>query len=101
MRTMADVLHELGRYQEAHEIATEFIAFAKAKFGPEDPRTLQAMTIYAMACAGLGRLEEAKANFEDVLTTQTRVFGRYHPDTQVTRHNMRLYGFAVPSEEPP
>ena len=82
-------------------MATELIVFAKAKFGLDDTRTLYAMGKYAVACAGLGRLEEAKANFEDVLTTQTRVFGRYHPDTQVTRHNMRLYGFAVPSEEPP
>ena len=42
------------------------------------------MTTYATACAKLGRVEEAKATSEDVLTTQTRVFGREHPYTQET-----------------
>ena len=40
-RTMletADVLLDLERYQEAHEMATELVPFAKAKFGLEDPR---------------------------------------------------------------
>ena len=86
-RTMlqtANVLLQLGRNQEAHEMATEFVAFAKAKFGPEDSRTLAAVTTYAVACAKLGRVEEAKATFEDVLTTQTRVLGREHPMTQTT-----------------
>ena len=75
-------------------MATELVAFAKAKFGLEDPRTLEAVKSYATACAGLGRVEEAKANFEDVLTTQTRVLGRDHLETQGTRQTMRLFGFA-------
>ena len=92
-----EVLLDLERYQEAHEAATELVAFAKAKFGLEDPVTLKAMGTYARTCARVGRVEEAKANFEDVLTTQTRVLGREHPDTQVTLQNMRIYGFVEPS----
>ena len=94
---MSDVLLELDRHQEAHEAVTELVAFAKAKFGLENPRTLNAMESYAVTCAKLGRDEEAKATFEDVLTTETRVFGRDHPYTQETRQSMRTYGFAEPS----
>ena len=94
MLQMADVLLHLDRYQEAHEMATELVAFAKAKFGPEDPRTLTAVRTYAVACAKLGRVEEAKANFNHVLTTQSRVFGREHPYTQNTLGQMRIFGFA-------
>ena len=75
-------------------MATEAVAFAKAKFGLEDPRTLTVRKNYASACVKLGRVEEAKAIFEDVLTTQTRVLGRDHPYTQSTLESMRYYGFA-------
>ena len=95
-RTMletVDVLLQLGRDQEAHEMATEVIAFAKAKFGPEDTRTLEAVRTYAITCARVGNMEESKTNFEYVLTTQTRVLGRDHPCTQGTRDNMQVFGF--------
>ena len=78
-------------------MATELVAFAKAKFGPEDNRTLTALTTYATTCAELGRVEESKANFEYVLTTQTRVLGREHEDTQHTLHCMQFYRFAESS----
>ena len=97
LHEIVDVLLDLERYQEAHGAATELVTFTKAKFGLEHPVTLQAMGPYARACARLGRVEEAKANFEDVLTTQTRVLGREHPDTQVTLQNMLVYGFVESS----
>ena len=97
MHEIADVLLALGRYQEAYEMATELGAFAKANFGPEHPASLAGMRLYAAACAKLGRVEEAKANFEDVLTTETRVFGCDHPFTQITWKQMRIYGVAKPS----
>ena len=97
MLQITDVLLDLVRYQEAHEVATELVAFTKAKYGLESSRTLLAVHIYAITCAKLGRLEEAKAHFEDVLTTQTRVLGNDHPHTQDTMGQMRLYGLlAVP-----
>ena len=69
MHQLANVLLDLDRHQEAHEAASEAIAWAKAKFGMKDTITLRATTSYAIACAKLGRLEEAKATFEDVVTT--------------------------------
>ena len=97
LQQITDVLLSLDRNQEAHEAATELVPLCKAKFGLEYPLTLNAMTLYAVACAKLGRLEEAKANFEAAITTQTRVLGHNHAQTQETRQFMRNYGFAVPS----
>ena len=78
-------------------MATELVAFAKLKFGLEDPVTMIARKKYAITCAKLGRVEEAKANFEDAFTTQTRVLGQEHRHTQSTLKSMRYYGCAVPS----
>ena len=98
MYEIAQLLLQLERYQEAYEAAAELVAFAKAKLGLEDRVTLQAVATYADACAKLGRIEEAKANFDDTLTTQTRVLGREHPQTQHTLlMHMRFHGFTEPS----
>ena len=94
---IADQLLDLDRYQEAHEAADKGVAFGKAKFGLEDIRTLTVSNTYAVTCTKLGRFEEAKANFEDTLTIQTRVFGREHLYTQSTRRTMRILGFEQPS----
>ena len=84
MLQIVTVFLDLDRNLEAHEVATELIAFAKAKYGLEDPKTLTAMRKYAVACAKLGRVEEAKVVLEDVLTTQTRVLSQpsKHPRDQ-------------------
>ena len=97
MLLTVDVLLDLDRNQEAHEAAADLVVFSKANCGLEDPKTLRAMSMYACACARLGRMDESKANFKDVLTIQTRVLGREHSDTQVTWQNMRVCGFAEPS----
>ena len=86
-KTMYDVCvvsHKLGRIQECLDTAMENVALAKAEFGPEDGYTLIARNMYAQACTQLGRVEEAKVIFDDVLATQTRVFGREHQQTQYT-----------------
>ena len=94
MQIITDLVLDLDRYQEAHETATKLVAFAKAKFGLAHPRSMQAVNSYAIACAELGRVEEAKEAFEDVLTIETRVLGRDHPRTQYTLRRMQSYGFA-------
>ena len=94
---IVSVFIDLDRNQEAHEMATEAVAFAKAKFGLENVHTLRAVNAYAVACMKLGRVEEAKANFKNVLTIQTRVFGREHPSTQITRECIQIYGCVEPS----
>ena len=92
------VLIGLHRYQEAHDMAIELVQVTKARYGQEDPDTLVAMQKYAYMCMRLGRMEEAKATFENILTIQTRVLGREHPDTQVTWKCMQSYAcFDEPS----
>ena len=94
LHQVAHLLLGLGRNQEAHEAATELVAFNKAKFGPESSLALSAVEMYATACAKLGRMEEAKANFNVAFVTQARVLGREHEATQKTWQQMRIYGFA-------
>ena len=94
---IVEVFLDLDRNQEAHEAAAELVAFNKEHFSMESTQTLNTLQTYAVACAKIGRLEEAKVHFEDVLTTQTRVMGREHPHTQNTWQAMLFYGFAVPS----
>ena len=102
MQAMANVLLGLDRYQEAHETATESVAFAKAHHGQEDPRTLRSMYTYAVACAKLGRVEEAKANFEAVLATETRIFGRVTRIHKVPDELIRLRSaLRMKNDEPP
>ena len=93
MQQLASVLIDLDRCHEAHKAAVELVPYNKAKFGLEHPRTLEALKTYAITCAMLDRLEEAKTKFEDVLTGETRVLGPDHPWTQDTRCLMRSYGF--------
>ena len=97
MNQLASVFLSLGRYQEAREMTAELVAFNKATFGLEDPKTLQAISWYAIACGKLGRVEEAKVTFEAVLRNITRVLGRDHPLTQDTWKSMQECGFVVPS----
>ena len=97
LKILVDVLLALDRWHEAHEMATEWVAFAKGKFGLDDPLTLGAVRTYATACVMIGRVEEAKATFEAGLSTETRILGREHPDTQTTRDLMYRLGFAVSS----
>ena len=94
MHQITEVLLNLGRYQEAYEAGAETVAIANANYSMEDPVTLTSMTMYATACALIARVEEAQAIFEDALTTQIRVFGPEHPQTEQTRQCMRFYGFA-------
>ena len=97
MLATAASLLDVGRYQEAHEMATELVAFAKANFAPDTSINLVARPVYARACAMLGRMEESKSIFEDLLATETRVYGRDHPNTQEIRKWMQRFGFAVPT----
>ena len=93
---MAEVQGLLGRSQEANKTSIELVAFTKAQFGTEDSWTRTAMKRYAMTCADLGRRDESKATFEDVLRIETQILGRDHRDTQATKLRMQIYGFPVP-----
>ena len=97
LRDVVSVYLRLHRNQEAHETATELVAFTKAKFGTEHLATVEGLHWKARTCVKLGRVEEAKVDFKVVLDIATRVFGRDHPLTHNTMNDMRFLGFRVPS----
>ena len=92
MSNLAYLLEQLGRYQECYDTAGELIKFTTKNFGPGNLYTLRARTVYAVACAELGHLEESKSHFDDVLTTFSQTFGRDFPLTRGIRLRMRHYG---------
>ena len=83
--------------QAAYDMATELLAFTKANYSLENITTIIAMDYYGIASAKLGRIEESKAMFKTVLAIKTRVYGRDHSNTEMTRNFMRSCGFADPS----
>ena len=93
MTIMVGALTALGRNQEAYDIIREFVAYLKANCDPDDAQRLAALGLCAAHCAMLGRIEESKAMYEDVLTKQTRIFGPDHPMTQRTRGLMQYFSF--------
>ena len=91
MLHIAEVLFDLKRYRESRQFATDTVTFSTAKYGKENPFTLRSRAQYAAACALLGRVDEARTIFNDVLTIESRVLGRDHPRTEDTRRCMRAY----------
>ena len=91
------VLGELGQYQECFDQAAEGVEFTTASFGPLDHHTLNFRNLHATACGFLGRIDESKALFNDLLAIETRVLGRDQNLTQNTLQWMRVFGFVEPT----
>ena len=96
MTFIVTVSTELGRSQEAYDAITDLMAFSKTTYGPNDPETLVVLGLCAVTYATFGRVDEAKAMFEDLLPKQTRIYGRDHLLTQNTLQAMYHFGFATP-----
>ena len=88
------VLLALHRDQEAYEAACTLVVFAKAHYKPEDVKIMSARKVYAVICGNLGRIDESKAIFEDLLTAEIRILGRDHLHTQDTREYLQQFGFS-------
>mmetsp|Transcript_160437 Transcript_160437/g.307985 ORF Transcript_160437/g.307985 Transcript_160437/m.307985 type:complete len:334 (-) Transcript_160437:57-1058(-) len=69
---------------EDHLMKKETLDFARLKFGPEDPRTLDALSEYAVALSKLGRQSEAEPLMSEALELKREVLGHEHPDTLKT-----------------
>ena len=96
MEHQAHLLLDLDRYQEAHEIAAGLMEFRKATLGPEHCRTVSARDMHAYLCGKLGRVDESKTLFNDLLTTEIRVYGRDNPLTKHTIRQMEKLKIPVP-----
>ena len=97
-RAMLNLIALLGgfeRDEECLDTAAEAVAFAEANYGMETGNTLESKEVYAQICRKVGRVEESKVYFADVLTANIRIFGRDHPRTLKTKHSMQVSGFFV------
>ncbi len=79
-----------GRYQLAHTALTHALHLHTTTHGPHHPNTLNTRHNLASVLWELGRLDQARAEFEAVLATRTEQFGADHPSTLVARHNLAL-----------
>ena len=88
MREIVVLLIHLRRAHEALDACTELVAFTKTKIRLDSVTNLMAMYQYALICVHLGRTDESKEVFEDVLTKSTRILGRDDKFTQAVRETM-------------
>jgi CHAT domain-containing protein/tetratricopeptide (TPR) repeat protein len=76
-----ELLHRIGKYNEAAPIAEKVLALSKASLGEQHPDTLAAMTNLAQLYMGQGRLAEAGALLSRAITALERVRGKEHLET--------------------
>ena len=80
--SLADVLYELERNDEAFETATDAVAIAEETFGLESPNTLIVKVMYASICSDLGYIDKMGELVLDNLAIATQTFGPDHSLTQ-------------------
>ena len=78
---------DLGLHYEALTLDVAVAALEGTR-APDHPDTLASRNNLAGAYREAGRLEQAIALFEQVLTDRTRVLGEDHPDTLASRNNL-------------
>ena len=78
---------DLGLHYEALTLDVAVAALEGTR-APDHPDTLASRNNLAGAYREAGRLEEAIALYEQVLTDRTRVLDEDHPDTLTSRHNL-------------
>ena len=78
---------DLGLHYEALTLDVAVAALEGTR-APDHPDTLASRNNLAGAYREAGRLTEAIALYEQVLTDRTRVLGEDHPDTLTSRHNL-------------
>jgi serine/threonine protein kinase len=87
---IGEALYRQKRGDESIGVLEPAAAALASALGPDDPVTLAARNQLGGAYKWAGRLDEAEAAYRDVLERRTRVLGRLHEDTLVTRYNLIL-----------
>jgi len=78
----------LGRYDETIAMATECLESAKAYYGDSaDPELIGrkhiALDVFAHSCGMIGRFDESKRAYDELIASCTRVFGCDHEFTDI------------------
>ena len=80
---------DLGLHYEALTLGVAVAALEGTR-APDHPNILTARNNLAIAYREAGRVDEAIALFEQVLTDAIRIHGQGHPKTQTTRNNLAI-----------
>jgi tetratricopeptide (TPR) repeat protein/tRNA A-37 threonylcarbamoyl transferase component Bud32 len=80
--------HIQGRFDECADYAGQALRMAEGILGPEHPRVGSLQTDLASAYAGLGRLPEAEALYEQSLTTFRKYYGDRSPSAALALNNL-------------
>jgi tetratricopeptide (TPR) repeat protein len=76
--------------REAVGIAERVLEQARSEFGPDDPKTLEFLTLRVAALFHMGDLEEAGAGAEGLVEIRTRTLGPDAPDTLTALSGLAL-----------
>lgn len=88
---LARFLYEDGKYERARGLQVRILAWLRNQRSPyEDPLTLAVMHDLADSSLMLGRLQEARELFEDVLPARALILGEIHPDTLNTMQRLAM-----------
>ncbi|KAL2841134.1 hypothetical protein BJY01DRAFT_257138 [Aspergillus pseudoustus] len=87
-----------GRYDDCAETAPD-IERMRSVFGPEDPRTLAAMSLEAYTAHEIFSHERAEQMESEVLEIRQRLYGDEHPDTLKSMHRIAIFRDAQGRED--
>jgi tetratricopeptide (TPR) repeat protein len=85
---LTNVLHDLGRLEEAEAEHHAVLDIRSRVLGPEHPDTLASRGNHALVLHDLGHLDEAEAETRALLEIRYRILGDEHPATLATRGNL-------------
>jgi TIR domain/Tetratricopeptide repeat/NB-ARC domain len=85
---LAAVHHQLGHYQQAHDLHQDTLTRYRRLLGDDHSDTLGAATNLAANLTQLGEHKRARQLDEDTLTRKQRVFGHDHPYTLHSANNL-------------
>lgn len=87
LANLGGVLRELGKTDEALELAEQTVTRSRAAFGPDHPHVLRAMHSLGSIQLSAGQGAEATRTYSSALGAAGRTWGAGHPDTAEMRTN--------------
>jgi serine/threonine-protein kinase len=87
-RSLAVMMGELGRYEEAATYGRQALELARQSLPADHPDLLNIQTNYAGSLVNVKRGAEAEPLLREVIAAQTRVDGAGHKDTLLTQYSL-------------
>lgn len=90
---VADAYLTLGLYKQASPEFERALELRQVVFGPDDPRTIEAVSDLGLLRLTQADYIQAKSLLETALERRTRVLGREHPETIASLQNLGKLSF--------